>query len=86
MHSSGVVTAPPSYLWQSVFCLLVFAPAAVVAIYYSVRVSARMAVDDWRGALRASRLARAWCLVSLLGGLVAVAPASAGLIPTFSSR
>jgi hypothetical protein len=57
---------PPTYLWQSVVCLVLFLPSALVALSYSTQVSRRLQLGDATGAVRASRLARTWCLVSLL--------------------
>jgi hypothetical protein len=58
--------APASYLWQSLACLLLFLPSALVAVVYSTRVNRRVQVGDMTGAARASRLARTWCLVSVV--------------------
>jgi hypothetical protein len=41
-------------------------PGGVVAVIYSVLVNRRLANGDWAGASRASRLARMWCLISLV--------------------
>jgi hypothetical protein len=60
---SGV---PATYLWQSVACLLLFLPSAVVAVVYSTRVNRRLHLGDVTGAARASRLARTWCLVTVV--------------------
>jgi hypothetical protein len=49
-----------------VACLLLFLPSAVVALAYSTQVTRRIQLGDTNGAVRASRLARTWCLVSLL--------------------
>lgn len=57
---------PPSYLWQSLACLFLFLPSAVVALVYSTQVNRRVQVGDMTGAVRASRLARTWCFVTLL--------------------
>jgi len=45
--------------------LLLFAPSAIVAIVYAAQVNRRVHVGDMTGAVRASRLARTWCLVSV---------------------
>lgn len=57
---------PSNYLWQSIACLLLFAPSAVVAIVYVAQVNLRVQVGDMTGAVRASRLARIWCLVTVV--------------------
>jgi hypothetical protein len=46
--------------------LLLFLPSAIVALAYSTQVSRRQQLGDTPGAVRASRLARIWCMVSLL--------------------
>jgi hypothetical protein len=55
---------PPTYMWQSLVCLLTLLPSAVVALVYSVQVNRRVQLGDSTGAIRASRLARTWCLVT----------------------
>lgn len=75
--------APPTYFWQSLACLLLFMPSAAVAIYFSMRVSNRMQVGDWGGAVRASRLAKTWCLLSLLAFCIIFVLAAAHLIPGY---
>jgi hypothetical protein len=63
---SATTTAHPSnYFWQSLACLLLFLPSAVVAVVYSAQVNRRVQVGDMTGAIRASRLARTWCLVTV---------------------
>jgi Interferon-induced transmembrane protein len=57
---------PSNYLWQSVACLLLFAPSAIVAIVYAAQVNRRVQVGDMTGAVRASRLARTWCLITVV--------------------
>jgi hypothetical protein len=37
----------------------------VVAVVYSAQVNRRVQIGDMTGAVRASRLARAWCLVTV---------------------
>jgi hypothetical protein len=43
--------------------ILLFPIGGVVAIVYGLLVNRRVAVGDWEGASRASRLARRWCLI-----------------------
>jgi hypothetical protein len=59
------VAAPSNYLWQSLACLFLFLPSALVAILYSTQVNRRVQIGDMTGAIRASRLARTWCLVTV---------------------
>jgi hypothetical protein len=56
---------PANYFWQSLVCLFLFLPSAVVAVVYSAQVNRRVHVGDMTGAIRASRLARTWCLVTV---------------------
>jgi hypothetical protein len=51
-------------MWQSLVCLLTLLPSAIVALVYSFRVNRRVQLGDMTGAIRASRLARTWCLVT----------------------
>jgi hypothetical protein len=55
----------PNYFWQSLVCFFLFLPAAVIALVYSFQVTRRTQAGDRTGAVRASRLARMWCLVAL---------------------
>ncbi|MGH9095676.1 MAG: CD225/dispanin family protein, partial [Acidimicrobiales bacterium] len=71
--------APPTYLWAAVLCLFLFLPSALVALVFSLRVTRLAQVGDWRSAVRSSRLARTWCLVSvLLGAIVVVLALASG--------
>jgi hypothetical protein len=47
-------------------CILLCWPAAVVALVYSTQVNRRVQLGDLTGAVRASRLARTWCGVSVV--------------------
>jgi Interferon-induced transmembrane protein len=58
-------TTPATYLWQSLVCLLLFLPSALVAVVYSTQVNRRVQGGDMTGAVRASRLARTWCLITV---------------------
>jgi hypothetical protein len=53
-------------LWQSLVCLFLFLPSALVAVLYSAQVNRRVQIGDMTGAIRASRLARAWCVVTVV--------------------
>ena len=65
-------TRPANYFWPSLVCLFLFLPSALVAVVYSTQVNRRVQVGDMAGAVRASRLARTWCLVTVIvfGALV----------------
>jgi len=60
----------------SILCTVLFFPGGsftgVVAIVYGFQVNRRLAEGDWDAAVRASRLARTWCLASLAIGIVLV--------------
>jgi Interferon-induced transmembrane protein len=61
----------PTYLVQAILCAVIFnVLAGVVAIVYSVQVNKKLAAGDWNGAARASRLARKWCWISVVVGVV----------------
>jgi hypothetical protein len=64
-------TTPPTYFWQALICLFLFLPAGLVAVINSVLVTHRAQSGDVGGAARASYLARVWCLVALVGFVVA---------------
>jgi hypothetical protein len=72
---------PANYFWQSLVCLFLFLPSALVAVVYSTQVNRRVHVGDMAGAVRASRLARTWCLITLVvfGALVLWAMAKGSL-------
>ncbi|MGI8493403.1 MAG: CD225/dispanin family protein [Acidimicrobiales bacterium] len=72
----------PSYLWQSLLCLLLFLPTALAALWFSLQARRCNELGDARGAARASRLARAWCLLSLLAASLVFVLAAAGLFPS----
>jgi hypothetical protein len=65
----------PTYLWQSIvvtlLCCLPGLPAGVVAIVQASKVQSRQQLGDIQGALRASKNARTWCIISLALGLLA---------------
>jgi Interferon-induced transmembrane protein len=67
LAASAMTTGVPSnYLWQSLVCLFLFLPSAVVAVVYSTQVNRRVHVGDMTGAVRASRLARMWCVITVI--------------------
>ncbi len=59
-------------------CLVLFLPTALAAVVYSILVTKRTQVGDTTGAAKASRLARGWCLVTLVVFSAAVIAALAG--------
>ena len=61
--STGIV---PSYFWQSVVCLFLFPPMGLVAVVYSILVTRRTQAGNRAAAIRASQLARVWCLATLV--------------------
>jgi hypothetical protein len=61
---------PPTYLWQGIVCFLLFFPLGVVALMYSAQVKRQTQLGDMSGAVRASRLARTWCLLTVLAAAV----------------
>jgi hypothetical protein len=63
--TSTAADAPSNYLWQSLACLFLFLPSALIAILYSTQVNRRVQIGDMTGAVRASRMARTWCLVTV---------------------
>jgi hypothetical protein len=65
VRAQTAARTPSNYLWQSLACLFLFLPSAVVAILYSAQVNRRVQIGDMTGAIRASRLARTWCLVTV---------------------
>lgn len=71
--------APPTYFWQSLACLFLFLPTAAVAVGYSFLVTRREQAGDRTGAVKASRLARTWCLASLASFTVLILAAAAGM-------
>jgi Interferon-induced transmembrane protein len=74
--------AVPNYRFQAILCTILFnVLAGVVAIYYSVQVSRKLTVGDWDGAARASRLAKTWCWVSVVVGVVFLALILSGIVP-----
>ncbi|MHB1536069.1 MAG: CD225/dispanin family protein, partial [Acidimicrobiales bacterium] len=75
---------PPTYLWAAIACLFFFLPTALVALTYSSRVTRLLALGDWRGAARSSRLARTWCLLSVLAGFLVFVLVATGALPTGS--
>jgi Interferon-induced transmembrane protein len=72
----------PNYLVQAILCTIVFnVLAGVVAIVYSVQVNRKLTAGDWDGAARASRLARTWCWVSVVVGVVFLTLILSGIVP-----
>jgi hypothetical protein len=57
---------PPTYLWQAIVAFLLFPLTGALALIFSFQVGRRDHMGDRIGAVRASRQARMWCLISLL--------------------
>ncbi|MBO0732021.1 MAG: CD225/dispanin family protein, partial [Acidimicrobiaceae bacterium] len=76
---------PPTYYWQALACLLLFLPTAIVALVYSFQVTRLARVGDLRGAVRSSRLARTWCLLSVLGFVVVFVLVANGVVSVGSN-
>jgi hypothetical protein len=71
----------PTYLPWAVLCtILLFPVGGIVAIVYGILVNRRAAAGDYEGASRASRLARRWCLISVVVGLVALVLLASGIV------
>jgi hypothetical protein len=77
----GQATAePPTYFWQALVCLFLFLPTGLAAVAYSLMVTKRQQAGDRMGSLRASQLARLWCLISVgVFAVAALVTAAAGL-------
>ena len=73
-HPVQQFTAPgviPNYLWQSIAVTLCCClPFGVVALVFSAQVNSKLAAGDVAGAQAASRSARTWIIVALIGGIV----------------
>ncbi len=82
---SWLPAEPPTYYWQALACLLLFLPTAVVALVYSFQVTRLSRIGDFRGAMRSSRLARTWCLLSVLGFIVVFVLVANGVLNIGSS-
>ena len=67
-HSSEKI---PTYLWQSIVCLLFCClPAAVAGIVFAAKTSSALSAGDIATARHNSALAKKWCLISFWVGLV----------------
>jgi hypothetical protein len=64
--------SPPTYFWQALVCLFLFLPTGLAAVAYSILVTKRAQGGDNPGAVRASYLARLWCLWSIVAFVVAI--------------
>jgi hypothetical protein len=63
----------PNYLVQSILVTLLCCwPAGLVAIINAAKVSSLVSAGNYEEARRASDTARTWCIISFVGGLVAV--------------
>jgi len=64
----------PTYLAHSILCLICCCwPAAIPAIVFASQVNAKLAVGDYNGAVQSSNNAKTWCIVSVVGGILAAA-------------
>lgn len=70
---------PLTYYWQALVCIFLFPPTGLVATAYSLLVVRREGYGDRLGALRASRLARIWCVVSVVVFVLALIGYASGL-------
>jgi hypothetical protein len=62
---------PTSYLpWAIAATVLCCLPAGIPSIVFAAQVDGKWARGDWDGALRSSRNARTWAIVSAVVGLV----------------
>lgn len=63
----GGRSVPPSWLIPAVVATLCcFAPTGIVSVYFAAQVNAYWEKGDSRAAVKASRRARTWLVVSLL--------------------
>lgn len=61
----------PSYLPWAIACTIFgFTLGGLVAVFFGVKVNRRLAAGDMDGAVRASNLARTFCWISGIFGLV----------------
>lgn len=64
---------PDTYLlWSILTTILCCLPTGIAAIVMSSRVSSRYSRGDYEGAVRASRAAELWIIVTVVLGLVAI--------------
>ncbi|MDF1823189.1 MAG: CD225/dispanin family protein [Verrucomicrobiales bacterium] len=70
--SAGSTEKVPSYLWQSIVCLVLCClPAAIPALIFAVKVGPALEKGEIDEAKEASRLARMWCWIAFGLGLIA---------------
>lgn len=73
-HPVQQFTAPgaiPNYLVQSILTTLCCClPLGVVALVYSAQVNSKLAAGDVAGAQAASRSARTWVTLAVIGGII----------------
>ncbi len=64
-------TSPPTYLWQSIVCVLLCCwPLAIPAIVFGTKIKPAMEAGDYGSALEASNKAKMWCLISFVAGFI----------------
>jgi Interferon-induced transmembrane protein len=71
-YASCAAGSPPTYFWLALLCTLLFFPMGLVAVSYSMVVTRKSQSGDVPGAARASRLARTWCVATLVAVMVSV--------------
>ena len=63
--------SPPTYLWQSIVCVLLCCwPLAIPAIVFGTKIKPAMEAGDYGSALEASNKAKMWCLISFIVGFI----------------
>jgi hypothetical protein len=70
----------PTYLPWAFLSLLIFWPGGIVAIVYGLQVNRRLSVGDVDGATRASHLAKTWCRISVVVGVVLLLLLASGVV------
>lgn len=64
-------TMPPSYLvWSILVTILCCLPGGIISIIYAAQVSSKFRMNDYEGALDASKNAKKWAIISAIIGFV----------------
>ncbi|GAA1589255.1 hypothetical protein GCM10009678_84490 [Actinomadura kijaniata] len=62
---------PPNHLvWAILTTILCCLPGGVVSIVYAAQVNSKWSAGDYQGAMKASKNAKTWAIVSAVVGLV----------------
>jgi hypothetical protein len=70
-QAPGGQPSPPTYLWQSIVCILICCwPFAIPAIVFGTKIKPAMEAGDYQAALEASKKAKMWCMVSFIVGII----------------